>query len=149
MDSSHHRKVLRASASRVARCAAASAIALFTSVAAFVLLFEMDVRTSACSVAAFLAGAISNWMNRRWVWKIPAERAFLREFSAYLALGSIALAASATATGLVLGWAKTNVSPGHGDRMLLVTLAYVLVQAVVFLPKFVVHERVADASHEP
>jgi putative flippase GtrA len=129
-------------AGKVTRYAIGSAVALTTSIVVFALMYVIlgGGHTTVCSIGAFVAGAIPNWiLNRRWAWKIQGEVAFLREIVAYLAISLIVLVASSAATG----WTQSQVrsiAPGHGIRVLLVTGSYVFVQAVLFVAKFVVYE---------
>jgi putative flippase GtrA len=130
-------------AGKITRYAIGSVIALVTSVVVFALLYVIlgGKHTTICSVGAFLAGAIPNWiLNRRWAWKIKGEVAFLREIVAYIAISGVVLVASSLGTGAMQTWVKHHVTPHHGIRVLLVTGAYVFVQAVMFAAKFVIYE---------
>jgi putative flippase GtrA len=136
---------LRASplAGKVTRYAIGSIIALVTSIVVFAVMYVIlgGKHTTICSIAAFLAGAIPNWiLNRRWAWKIKGEVAFLREIVAYVAISGVVLVASSLATGAMQDWVKHHVTPHHGVRVILVTGAYVFVQAVLFVIKFVIYE---------
>jgi putative flippase GtrA len=136
---------LRASAfaGKVTRYAIGSVIALLTSIVVFAVMYVIlgGKHTTICSIAAFVAGALPNWiLNRRWAWKIKGEVAFLREIVAYVAISGVVLVASSLATGAMQGWVKHHVTPHHGVRVILVTGAYVFVQAVMFAIKFVIYE---------
>ncbi len=127
-------------AGKVTRYAIGSVIALATSIVVFALMYIAGAGTTACSVGAFIAGAIPNWiLNRRWAWKIRGEVEVLREIVAYLAISLIVLVASAAATGWTKHAVKGLTHP-HGLRVLIVTASYVAVQAVLFVAKFVVYE---------
>ncbi|MGH3263587.1 MAG: GtrA family protein [Trebonia sp.] len=125
---------------KITRYAIGSVIALVTSIAVFGLMYVLWQDTTACSVGAFVAGAVPNWiLNRRWAWKIRGKVNFWREVFAYVVISVAVLVASAAATG----WtnAQVNTVPaGHGIRVVLVTAAYVVVQAFFFAAKFVVYE---------
>jgi putative flippase GtrA len=127
-------------AHKIARYAIGSVIALATSVIVFAVLYVLGVGTTACSIAAFVAGAIPNWiLNRRWAWRIRGQVAFLREIVGYLAISLLALVGAAAATG----WTQSqvqNIPAHHGIRVILVTASYVAVQAILFGAKFVVYE---------
>jgi putative flippase GtrA len=127
-------------AGKVTRYAIGSVIALATSIVVFALMYVLGIGTTVCSIGAFIAGAVPNWiLNRRWAWKVEGQVEFLREIVAYLAISLIVLVASAAATG----WTKhavRNLTHPHGLRVLLVTASYVFVQAVLFVVKFVVYE---------
>jgi putative flippase GtrA len=133
---------LRASAlaGKITRYAIGSVIALVTSIVVFAVLYVLHVGTTACSIAAFVAGAAPNWiLNRRWAWKIRGKVNFWREVFAYVVISLLVLVASSGATG----WTSTQVQgipSGHGIRVILVTAAYVLVQAFFFAVKFVIYE---------
>jgi putative flippase GtrA len=130
-------------ASKVTKYAIGSVIALTTSIVVFAVMYVVlgGRHTTICSICAFIAGAIPNWvLNRRWAWKIKGDVAFLREIVAYVAISGIVLVASSLGTGAMQGWVKHHVTPHHGVRVILVTGAYVFVQAVLFVAKFVVYE---------
>jgi putative flippase GtrA len=128
-------------AARVTRYALGSVIALLTSIVVFALLYVLGASTTACSIGAFLAGAVPNWiLNRRWAWKIKGRVAWGREIVGYVAVSVVALVASSAGTALAQHWVKHHVSPGHGIRVILVTGAYVAVQAILFVAKFLVYE---------
>ncbi|MGI8715722.1 MAG: GtrA family protein [Solirubrobacteraceae bacterium] len=130
-------------AKKVTKYAIGSAIALATSVVVFALMYVVlgGKHTTICSIAAFVAGAIPNWiLNRRWAWKIEGQVAFLREIVAYIAISGVVLVASSLGTGVMQAWVKHHVTPHHGVRVILVTGAYVFVQAVLFAVKFVIYE---------
>src|SRR5579875_2348590 len=125
-------------AAKVTKYAIGSVIALVTSVVVFAVMYWMGVNTTVDSVVAFAAGAVPNWvLNRRWAWRITGRADFMREIVAYIAISLIVLAASSWATGATHDWVDKHVSPGAGVRVILVTGAYVLVQALLFVAKFV------------
>ena len=134
--------VLRRSAlgGRITRYALGSVIALLTSIVVFALLYVMGVGTTACSVAAFVAGAVPNWiLNRRWAWKVRGRVAFGREILGYVVVSVLALVFSSVATGLTNNWVR-SIPAHHGIRVALVTAAYVAVQAILFVAKFIAYE---------
>jgi putative flippase GtrA len=137
----YHRLRTHPFAGKVAKYALGSVFALLTSVVVFGLLYVMGVGTTADSIAAFLAGAVPNWiLNRRWAWEITGRVEVAREVIGYLIVSVVALVASSIGTGLAQAWVKSNVAPGHGIRVVLVTGAYVVVQAILFVAKFLVYE---------
>ncbi len=127
-------------ARKITRYAIGSVIALLTSIVAFALLYVTVGNTTVCSVGAFLAGAVPNWiLNRRWAWKIKGQVSWMREVVAYILISLLVLVASSAATG----WTNDqiqSIAPGHGIRVILVTAAYVFVQAAFFAMKFLVYE---------
>jgi putative flippase GtrA len=129
-------------AKKVTKYAIGSVIALITSIVVFGLMYVIGFHTTACSIGAFIAGAIPNWiLNRRWAWKIKGEVAFLREIVAYVAISIIVLVASSAATGAMNDWVTKHFASGTGIRVILVTASYVFVQAVLFVVKFVIYEK--------
>jgi putative flippase GtrA len=139
-----HRFSQSAFAKKVTKYAIGSVIALATSIVVFALMYVAlgGKHTTICSIGAFVAGAVPNWiLNRRWAWKIKGEVAFLREIVAYIAISGVVLVASSLGTGAMQSWVKGHVTPHHGIRVILVTGAYVFVQAVLFGAKFVVYEK--------
>ncbi|HUE26096.1 MAG TPA: GtrA family protein [Solirubrobacteraceae bacterium] len=122
------------------RYALGSVIALLTSIVVFALLYVAGVGTTACSIAAFAAGAVPNWiLNRRWAWKVQGRVAFGREIVGYVIVSVLALVSSSVATGLTNSWVR-SIPAHHGIRVALVTLSYVAVQAVLFVAKFIAYE---------
>jgi putative flippase GtrA len=128
-------------AGKITRYAIGSVIALGTSIIVFAILYVLDPNTTLDSIAAFVAGAIPNWiLNRRWAWQISGQVAFLREIVGYVLVSLLALVCSSAATG----WTQSQVQgipAHHGLRVLIVTASYVAVQALLFVAKFVVYER--------
>jgi putative flippase GtrA len=127
-------------AGKITRYAIGSVIALLTSIVAFALLYVTVGNTTVCSVGAFLAGAVPNWiLNRRWAWKVKGQVSWMREVLAYTVISLLVLVASAAVTG----WTNDQIQSipaGHGIRVILVTASYVFVQAVFFALKFLVYE---------
>jgi hypothetical protein len=66
---------------------------------------------------------------------------FLREIFAYTVISVIVWAASTWATGNTQNWAHHHVAPGSGLQVIITTAAYVLVQAVFFVVKFVIYDK--------
>ena len=129
-------------ATKIAKYAVGSVIALLTSIVVFAVLYVIDNNTTLDSIAAFVAGAIPNWiLNRRWAWEQEGSVEIAREVIGYTIVSLIALAASSAGTGLAQSWVEANVKPHHGIRVILVTGAYVLVQVLLFVWKFVVYDR--------
>ena len=127
---------------KIARYAIGSIIALGTSVAVFALLYVAGVGTTLDSVAAFIAGAVPNWiLNRKWAWKMDGRVEVAREVVGYTIVSLLALLAASAGTGWTQSWVKLHVAPHHGYRVILVTGAYVVIQALLFVVKFVVYDR--------
>ena len=115
-------------------------VAATTSAVTFALLFYFGVGTTTCSVIAFVAGAIPNWiLNRRWAWQLRGRIAFGREVVAYVIVSALTLLATSEATA----WTKHQVMalPAHyGLRVALVTASYLAVFAVLFAVRFAIYE---------
>jgi putative flippase GtrA len=125
---------------RVARFAISSVVAATTSAIVFALLYVLGASTTACTVTAFVAGAIPNWtMNRRWTWKVEGRVAFGREIVAYLLVSASTLVVLSLATA----WTHRHVQSipaGHGIRVLLVTGSYFAVLALLYGLRFFLYE---------
>jgi putative flippase GtrA len=121
---------------RVARFAISSLVAAGTSAIVFPILYVLGASTTACSIAAFAAGAVPNWtMNRRWTWKVEGRVAFGREVVAYVIIS----AGTLTALSLATGWTHRHVQSipaGHGIRVLLVTATYFAVLVILYGVRF-------------
>jgi putative flippase GtrA len=121
---------------RIARFAIASLLAAGTSAVVFPILYVMGVSTTACSIAAFAAGAIPNWtLNRRWTWQVEGKVAVGREIVAYVVISASTLVLLSLATG----WTHDHVQSipaGHGIRVILVTASYFGVLAVLYGVRF-------------
>ena len=86
-------------------------------------------------------GAIPNWvLNRRWAWEVTGKVEVAREVIGYAIVSLLAVAASSTRDRL--DEREVQSLPAHsGIHVLLVTGSYVLVQALLFVIKFVVYDR--------
>jgi putative flippase GtrA len=125
---------------RVTRYTLGSIVAAATSAIVFAILYVLGAGTTACSVVAFIAGAIPNWiLNRRWAWRIEGRIAFGREVLAYVIVSVLTLFVTAETTA----WTQRHVQSipaHHGIRALLVTGSYLAVFAVLFVARFTVYE---------
>lgn len=140
----HRYERLRTSqfAAKITKYAIGSVIALVTSVVVFALLNWAGVNTTIDSIAAFVAGAVPNWiLNRKWAWQMEGKVEIVREVVGYVVVSVLALIAASAATGATQHWVNHHVAPGDGVRVLLVTGAYVVVQALLFVVKFVIYDR--------
>jgi putative flippase GtrA len=121
---------------RAARFAISSLVAAGTSAVVFPILYVLGASTTACSIAAFVAGAIPNWtLNRRWTWKVEGRVALGREVLAYVVISATTLVVLSLATA----WTHHHVQgipAGHGIRVLLVTASYFGVLAVLYGVRF-------------
>ena len=125
---------------RITRYTLGSMVAAGTSAIVFAMLYVSGVGTTTCSVVAFVAGAIPNWiLNRRWAWRVEGRVAFGREIVAYVLVSLATLFITAEATG----WTSRQVQSipaHHGIRVLLVTASYLAVFAILFAARFAVYE---------
>jgi putative flippase GtrA len=125
---------------RITRYTLGSVIAAATSAVVFALLYIVGVGTTTCSVVAFVAGAIPNWiLNRRWAWKVQGRIAIGREVIAYIVVSVLTLLATSASTA----WTQHRVQSipaHHGIRVLLVTASYLAVFAILFVARFAVYE---------
>jgi putative flippase GtrA len=121
---------------RFARFAVSSMVAAGTSAIVFSVLYVLGASTTACSIAAFFAGAVPNWtLNRRWTWKVEGRIAFGREILAYLIISGATL----VILSIVTEWTHDHVQgipAGHGIRVALVTGSYFGVLAVLYGVRF-------------
>ena len=132
---------------RIKRYALGSVVAAATSAIVFAILFVMNVNTTACSISAFVAGAIPNWiLNRRWAWRRRGRPEFGREVIGYALTSAVSL----LLTSLSTAWTKAHVQgipAHHGFRVILVTASYLAVFAVLFVVKFGLYEFWVFSEH--
>jgi putative flippase GtrA len=141
-----HRFVRRftrsAGAVKITKYAIGSVVALVTSVIVFAICDWAGQRTGISSALAFIAGAIPNWiLNRRWAWKMDGRVEWMREIVAYTIISVLVWAASTWATGHTKTWATHHLTAGSGLRIIVTTGAYVAVQAVFFVVKYVIYDK--------
>lgn len=137
-----HYQALRQSAlgGRITRYTLGSMVAAATSGVVFAILYVFHLSTTVCSVVAFIAGAIPNWiLNRRWAWKVQGRIAFGREIVAYIIVSALTLLASSEATAWTARQVQ-NIPEHHGFRVALVTASYLGVFAILFVARFAVYE---------
>jgi putative flippase GtrA len=125
---------------RITRYTLGSVVAAATSAVVFAGLYVLGLSTAACSVIAFVAGAVPNWiLNRRWAWSVQGKIAIGREVIAYVAVSVLTLLATTEATA----WTQRQVQSlpaHHGIRVALVTASYLAVFAILFVARFAVYE---------
>ncbi len=125
---------------RITRYTIGSIIAAGTSAVVFAVLYVFGLSTTACSVVAFIAGAIPNWtLSRRWAWQVKGRIDWGREVLGYVVVSALTLLASSEATA----WTSHQVTslPAHyGIRAALVTASYLAVFAILFGVRFVIYE---------
>ena len=125
---------------RITRYTIGSGVAFGTSAIVFPILYVMGFSTTACSIGAFVEGAIPNWiLNRRWAWRLSGRIAFGREIVAYVSISVLQL----VLTSLTTAWTQQQVQgiPAHtGIRAALVTASYLAVFVVMFAAKFAIYD---------
>ncbi len=130
------------SGAKLVKYALGSLVALISSIIVFAVMDWLGIRTGLDSAGAFVAGAIPNWLlNRKWAWQMDGRVEWMREIVAYFVISILVWAASTWATGHTQNWAHRHISPGDGLQILVTTAAYVLVQAVFFVVKFVIYDK--------
>jgi len=121
---------------RVARFAISSMVAAATSAVVFPILYVLGASTTACSITAFVAGAIPNWtLNRRWTWMVKGRVAFGREVVAYVVISATTL----VILSMVTEWTHDHVQSiqsGHGIRVALVTASYFAVLGALYSVRY-------------
>ena len=129
-------------AAKLTKYAVGSVVALATSVIVFAVMDWAGINTTLDSIVAFVAGAAPNWvLNRKWAWKMDARVEWMREIVAYIAISIVVLVLSSLATGWTHDWARHHIASGSGLRVIATTGAYVVVQAVMFVAKFLVYDK--------
>ena len=124
---------------KFAKYSASSVIAFAVSNITFAIFYVAGADTTVCSVFGFLGGAIPNWaLTRGWAWSLTG-RPPMRQWLSYAIVSVIVVISTAAATGWVSSQVKT-IPSGHGWRVIIVTGAYIFVQLVLFLLKFVIYE---------
>jgi putative flippase GtrA len=129
-------------AAKMTKYALSSVLAFLVSYVTFTVGYWATGYTTVPSIVAFVAAALINWvMNRRWAWK-QTGRAPVKETVSYACVSLVSLGVTALATGRTNHWVKysAHVENHHGLRLLIVTGAYVIINVVLFVAKFLVYE---------
>jgi putative flippase GtrA len=127
---------------RFGRYSIGSVIAVACSEVAFVLCFgPAGLGTTIATVVAFVAGAVPNYLiNRFWAWGGRDRPRRTRETVLYVVVILASLVVSIGATAIADHLTK-NVARGHAAETLLVSLAYLAIQAVLFVLKFAAFQK--------
>jgi putative flippase GtrA len=125
---------------KIWRYGAGSIVAFVTSGVAFYICIDLfGLGAITCSVIAFVAGAIPNWiLNRRWAWQKRGREGVGRETTLYVVVSVISLVASAVVTKLT---ALAAANAGHFWRSALVTLSYLFSVVVLSALKYLAYDR--------
>jgi len=125
---------------RVTRYTVGSIVAALTSAVVFAVLYVLGVGTTTCSIVAFVAGAIPNWiLNRRWAWQVKGRIAIGREVVAYVVVSVLTLLATTEATAFTQRQVQ-SLPAHHGIRVALVTASYLAVFGILFVIRFALYE---------
>jgi putative flippase GtrA len=125
----------------VTRYTIGSMVAAATSAVVFAVAYLLGASTVACSIIAFVAGAIPNWvLNRRWAWKLRGRISLAREVIAYVIISLLSLVATSATTQWTQDHVQSITTNHHWIRAALVTASYVAVFGVLFVAKFAVYE---------
>ncbi|HEY2427648.1 MAG TPA: GtrA family protein [Acidimicrobiales bacterium] len=102
--------------------------------------------TTGSSAAAFVAGAIPNYvLNRSWAWQRHGRVRIWREVVLYIVVSLVSFAAAALATGWA-GHAARHLTSDHLVKTGLVSAAYLGTYAVLLVAKFLAYELVIFAD---
>ena len=125
---------------KVWRYGAGSILAFVTSgVTYYVCIAWIGLGAITCSVIAFFAGAIPNWvLNRRWAWQKRGREGISRETTLYVVVSLISLVASSAVTKLTAMAANHSA---HTTRDVLVTLSYLFSVVVLSGLKYLAYDR--------
>ncbi len=135
-------------AAKMTKYALSSVLAFVLSYVTFTLGYWLTGYTTVPSIVAFLIAAMVNWiMNRRWAWQ-QTGGAPVKQTVSYACVSLVSLGITAFATGRTNYWVKNvlHVQNHHGLRLLIVTGAYVVINVVLFVAKFLVYEYVIFAE---
>jgi putative flippase GtrA len=126
---------------RFARAAASSVAATAISQVTLLLALWWGNDPAAASAAAFVAGAVPNYlMTRRWVWGRRTKPRVTSELVPYLVVIALGGLAAVGLTSLV-GWLLAPLTMSHALRVVLLDGAYVSSYALVFVLKFTLLDR--------
>ncbi|MGA3217640.1 MAG: GtrA family protein [Acidimicrobiales bacterium] len=125
---------------KIWRYGAGSIVAFVTSGVAFYVCIDwFGLGAITCSVIAFFAGAVPNWvLNRRWAWQKRGREGVGRETTLYVVVSLISLVVSAIVTKLT---AMASDGSGHMMRDVLVTLSYLFSVVVLSGLKYLAYDR--------
>ena len=128
-------------AAKMTKYALSSGIAFALSEFSFAFCYFLGFSTTACSVIAFFAAAIPNWiMNRRWAWQ-QKGRPPAKQTVAYVVVSAVVLIVTSVTTKLTNYWVRhDHVINHHGVRILIVTGSFTVVTVILFFAKFAVYE---------
>jgi putative flippase GtrA len=132
---------------KLTRYSIGSVVALVTSEVVFAWSYGAGwLDTTGASIAAFVAGAVPNWvLNRVWAWGRRGRVRPGREILLYAAVSLASLAALVGATGLA-GHFVRHATASHAERTAAVAAVYLAACAILFGLKFWVFDAVVFAE---
>lgn len=125
---------------RIWRYGAGSIVAFVTSGVTFYVCIDwFGLGAITCSVIAFFAGAIPNWvLNRRWAWQKRGREGVGRETTLYVVVSLVSLVASSVVTKLA---AMASGGASHMMKDVLVTFSYLFSVVVLSGLKYLAYDR--------
>ena len=123
------------------RYAIGSVVALATSMIVFAVMDWMGSLPAICSAAASSQARFQLGAEPQVGVEDDRPRRLHGEIVAYIVISLAVWGASSWATGVTQSWVNQHVARGDGLRVMLVTGAYVFVQAVFFLVKYVIYDK--------
>ena len=125
---------------RIWRYGAGSIVAFVTSGVTFYVCIDwFGLGAITCSVIAFFAGAIPNWvLTRRWAWQKRGREGVGRETTLYVVVSLVSLVASSAVTKLT---AMASNGASHMMKDVLVTFSYLFSVVVLSGLKYLAYDR--------
>jgi putative flippase GtrA len=126
---------------RFLRYAATSAVATGASATTFAVAYRLlHLGPLAASVAAFVSGAVVNFVgNRFWTWSLRQRQGLGRDGISYAVL---AVTTALGAAGVTTLADRYSAQLADNERVIVVEAAYFATYAAMFLVKFVLLDRV-------
>ena len=132
-----------------ARYSASSAIAGLISELAFMVCYWLGTAPLVATVAAFVAGALPNYvLNRRWAWGRTGRADTRRELLPYAIIVIVTAAAAALTTTAADHWIRARIE-SHTWQTILVSGVFLGTYGVMFILKFVLFDRFVFARPAP
>jgi putative flippase GtrA len=129
-----------------AKYSASSVIAGLISELAFVICYWIGTAPLLATVAAFVAGAVPNYvLNRRWAWGRKGRADAKRELLPYVAIILVTAAAAALTTTVADHWIRDRVE-SHAWQTIWVSAVFLGTYGVMFILKFVLFDRFVFAK---
>jgi len=130
----------RAQVARLVRYGATSGMAFCLSEATLLILYGSHLvgATTAALIANVVATVPSYLMSRYWIWKDADRTRVGRQVVLYWATSAASIVLTSLATGAIAHHIPTN----HRFHLALVGLAFLVVNVVFFLLKFVVYHKI-------